>query len=188
MTEGQGPLVLVVDDEAKNLQVVGALLRERGFRVAIAMEGHQALAIAVESQPDAILLDVMMPGMDGLEVCRALRRDIRTAGIPVLFLTARTSEEDVVAGFAAGGVDYVPKPFRPEELIARVTAHAQLRRMRGLLYVCAHCQRIRNEERSWERLESYVAHHTDATFSHGVCPDCLARYFPGVDVSEDLLK
>ena len=174
------PLVLAVDDEPANLQVVGALLSRSGFRVAVALDGEQALATAIEAVPDVVLLDVTMPGMSGLEVCRQLKRDLRTAGIPVIFLTARTETEDVVAGFEAGGVDYVAKPFRAAELVARTRTHAQLHRLRGLLTVCSHCSRIRNEHQAWERLDAYVTRHSDAAFSHGLCDECLAQHFPEV--------
>jgi DNA-binding response OmpR family regulator len=173
-----GPLILAVDDEPRNLQVIGPLLSRNGFRVSFALDGARAIALAIESSPDVVLLDVSMPGMDGLEVCRALRADLRTAGIPVIFLTARTSRDDVLAGFRAGAVDYVPKPFHDEELIARVSVHAQLRRLRGLLVVCSHCQHIRTEGDQWERLDHYVARRSDATFSHGLCPTCEAKYYP----------
>ncbi len=172
------PLVLAVDDEPRNLQVIGPLLSRNGFRVSLALDGRRALELALETQPDVILLDVSMPDMDGFEVCRALRADIRTAGLPVIFLTARTSREDVLAGFRAGAVDYVPKPFHDEELIARVSVHAQLRRLRGLLVVCAHCQHIRTDGEHWERLDHYIARRTDAVFSHGLCPECEAKFYP----------
>jgi DNA-binding response OmpR family regulator len=176
-TTADGPLVLCVDDEPRNLQVLGPLLQHHGFRVAFALDGPKGLSLAVENKPDLILLDVSMPGMDGLAVCRTLQADVRTTGVPVIFLTARTAGADIVAGFKAGAVDYVGKPFQAEELIARVTVHTQLRRLRGLLTICCHCHQIRNEEHAWERMESYVSRHTDASFSHGLCPTCLARHY-----------
>lgn len=176
-TTAEGPLVLCVDDEPGNLQVLGPLLKHHGFRVAFALDGPKAISLALENPPDLILLDVSMPGMDGLAVCRALHADLRTTGVPVIFLTARTTSTDIVAGFRAGAVDYVGKPFQAEELIARVTVHTQLRRLRGLLTVCCHCHQIRNEAQAWERIESYVSRHTDASFSHGLCPTCLAKHY-----------
>lgn len=170
------PRVLCVDDEPLNLQVLGPLLQHNGFRVSLALDGAKALELARQSPPDLVLLDISMPGLDGLAVCRALRADLRTAGVPVIFLTARTASADIVAGFEAGAVDYVTKPFHAPELIARVSVHTQLRRLRGLLTVCCHCHRIRNEKADWERLESYVGRHSDASFSHGLCPTCASAY------------
>ena len=175
---GNGLLVMVVDDEPRNLQVVGALLRDAGYQVAVALDGPSALARCQENPPDAVLLDVGMPGMDGFAVCRALKADLRTESIPVLFLTARNDEASLLEGFAVGGADYVAKPFRPLELLARVRAHAHLRRLKGLLTVCAHCGRIHTPEQGWERLDRYVCRATDTAVSHGLCEECAVQHYP----------
>ena len=172
------PLALVVDDEPKNLQVVGALLRTKGFRVAVATSGARALELARQAPPDVILLDVMMPVMDGFETCRRLKAELTTSGIPVLFLTARAGSEDAVEGFRVGGADYIRKPFHADELVARVQTHAELHRLRGLLTICSGCQRIRNERAEWEKLDVYVAERAHVTFSHGLCQECLDRLYP----------
>lgn len=174
----KGLKVLVVDDEPRNLQVVGALLRERGMTVAVSTSAVRTVQMAIDGKPDVILLDVMMPDMDGFEVCSALKSDVRTAGIPVILLTARTGVEDLVKGFKLGAADYVTKPFRSEELIARVEAHAQLHQLRGLLVICSHCRRIRNEQDQWEQMEKFVSKRSPAKFSHGLCDDCLAKHYP----------
>jgi DNA-binding response OmpR family regulator len=178
IAKAKGLKVLVVDDEPRNLQVVGALLRERGMTVAVSTSAVRTLQMAVDGKPDVILLDVMMPDMDGFEVCASLRADPRTAGIPVILLTARTGVEDIVKGFKTGAADYVTKPFRAEELIARVEAHAQLHQLRGLLVICSHCRRIRVDDDHWEQLEKYVSKRTPAKFSHGLCEECLEKYYP----------
>lgn len=120
------PLILLVDDNSKNLQVLGNLLKGI-YKTAVAVNGEDALEFVKKRLPDVILLDVMMPGMDGFEVCRRLKSSPETRDIPVIFLTARTESEDVVKGFEVGGVDYVLKPFRREELLARVKTHVTLR-------------------------------------------------------------
>jgi DNA-binding response OmpR family regulator len=123
---GPRPLVLVVDDEPIVAEVVGHYLRRDGFAVVSASTGPEGLAAALEDAPQAIVLDVMLPGMDGLEVCRRLRESHVTA--PIILLTARGEEADRVGGLGIGADDYVVKPFSPAEVVARVKA--QLRRVR----------------------------------------------------------
>ncbi|MGE5680359.1 MAG: response regulator, partial [Bacillota bacterium] len=123
-------VILVVDDVPQNLEVLGTLLRGRGFKVAFASDGEQAIKSATAKVPDLILLDVSMPGMDGFEVCRILKETPETFHIPVIFLTAKSETEEVVKGFDCGGVDYIIKPFKPAELISRVTTHLELKKSR----------------------------------------------------------
>jgi len=122
--------ILVVDDNQENLRVVSNYLKESGFKIALAMNGEEALKILSSDKIDLILLDVMMPGMDGFEVCGKLKQDQKLKDIPIIFLTAKTETEDIVKGFQAGGVDYITKPFRKEELHARVNCHVELKLMR----------------------------------------------------------
>jgi CheY-like chemotaxis protein len=119
-------LVLVVDDASSNIRILHNLLRDQ-HRVVFATTGEDALEQAVRFIPDLIVLDIVMPGMDGYEVCRRLKLDAVTADIPVIFITGCTAAEDVVQGFALGAVDYVAKPFRSGELLARVAAPLKLR-------------------------------------------------------------
>ena len=119
--------VLVIDDETDLVELVRYNLEKDGFKVEGAADGETGLALAAREQPDLILLDVMLPGIDGLEVCRILRSEPRTARIPVIMLTARGAEPDRVVGLELGADDYVTKPFSPRELTARVKAH--LRRL-----------------------------------------------------------
>lgn len=119
------PTVLIVDDVPQNLAVLHDTLDESGYRVLVATRGAAAIERARQSQPAIILLDAMMPGMDGFEVCRALRADAETADIPVIFMTGLTETEDVVRGFEAGGNDYITKPVRPHEVLARIAAHLE---------------------------------------------------------------
>jgi two-component system, sensor histidine kinase and response regulator len=121
------PYILLVDDTEANLRVLGPLLRAEGWAVAAATRGQQALDIIAQRRPDLVLLDVMMPEMDGFEVCRRLRADPGLRDLPVLFITALTEEDDIVRGFREGGQDYIVKPFRQAELVARVRTHLALR-------------------------------------------------------------
>ncbi|MCC6530523.1 MAG: response regulator transcription factor [Pseudomonadales bacterium] len=129
--------VLIVDDVPDNLAVLHDALDESGFTVLVAVNGESALSSAVEAQPDIILLDALMPSMDGFEVCRRLKADLRTQHIPVIFMTGLTESEHVVNGFVAGGVDYVTKPIRISEVLARIATHLHtahsIQQMRGVL-------------------------------------------------------
>jgi len=125
--------ILLVDDNTTNLQVLHETLAGTGHKFLIAKNGESALAISQKARPSLILLDIMMPGIDGFEVCRRLKADPRTEAIPVIFLTALDDTRDKVKGFALGAVDYVSKPFQPEEVIARVNTHLTINRLRRSL-------------------------------------------------------
>ena len=128
--ENQKPLVLIVDDVPKNLQVLGSILSKEEVDIAIATNGKQALERVKQRKPDLILLDVMMPELDGFETCKILKSKQETKEIPVIFLTAKAETEDVVKGFTIGAIDYVTKPFNSTELLARVNTHLELKRAR----------------------------------------------------------
>jgi putative two-component system response regulator len=127
----QLPLVLVVDDEPGNLQLLRHILQDH-YRLLFAKDGARALELARHESPNLILLDVMMPGMSGYEVCAALKQDPATATIPVIFVTALTDTEDELEGFNAGAVDYITKPLSPPIVRARVGTHLSLVRMEAL--------------------------------------------------------
>jgi len=118
-------IVLIVDDVPENLSLLHDALDEAGYTVLVATNGESALQRARQSLPDVILLDALMPGMNGFEVARRLKADFATQQIPIVFMTGLTETEHVVAAFAAGGADYVTKPIRPAEVLARIAAHMQ---------------------------------------------------------------
>jgi signal transduction histidine kinase len=120
-------LILVVDDNLQNLKVLGNTLKENGLSPIIAKSGAAALALVKKKLPDLILLDVMMPEMDGFEVCQRLKQEDTTKDIPIIFLTAKTELEDIIEGLEVGAVDYVTKPFNTKELMARVQTHLELK-------------------------------------------------------------
>ncbi len=120
--------ILVVDDNPQNIQVIGNILRECGYKISIAMNGKEALNFVSKTIPDLILLDIMMPEMDGYETCEKLKQNDATKDIPVIFLSAKVEVDDIVKGFELGGVDYVTKPYKREELLARVKTHLRLRK------------------------------------------------------------
>jgi putative two-component system response regulator len=125
------PLILAVDDEASNLQLLRQVLQDE-YRLSFAKDGGRALELAQQERPDLILLDVMMPGMSGYEVCAALKAQAATAAIPVIFVTALTEADDELEGFAVGAVDYITKPLSPPIARARVRTHLSLVRMEEL--------------------------------------------------------
>ena len=135
-------IVLVVDDIPDNLALLYDALDESGYTVLVATHGESALQKARQARPDVILLDAMMPGMDGFEVARRLKADPTTQHIPIVFMTGLTETEHVVAAFAAGGTDYVTKPIRPPEVLARIATHVQsarlMRQARGALDAFGH--------------------------------------------------
>ncbi|WP_175489101.1 hybrid sensor histidine kinase/response regulator [Lysobacter sp. cf310] len=178
--------ILVVDDQAANLRVVGTLLQRQGYEVIPASSGDEALARYAESEPDLILLDVMMPGMDGFEVMEALRAQAPLK-VPVVFVTAAHDRDLLLRAFDAGVVDYVTKPFLPEELLARVNAHVGLKLTRDRL------ERVARER---EELVNLVAHDlknpltsvlfaSDLLRSGGCKPERVPRYLQMIHESAD---
>lgn len=127
--------ILVADDEPQNLRIIGEILKRDGLQFIFATDGAEALQAAREERPTLILLDIMMPEHNGISVCRFLKADAETAQIPVIFLSARSENNDIIEGFAAGGVDYITKPFFQEELLARIHTHIQLSQMSEMLKV-----------------------------------------------------
>jgi signal transduction histidine kinase len=155
--------LLVVDDTAANLKLLTRVLGDAGFRVRPVASGEAALAAARSEAPDLVLLDVDMPDMDGYEVCRRLKAEPALVEIPVLFLSALGETEDKLAAFAAGGVDYVTKPFRVEELRARIATHLEMQRLRKALEVRnreldASYRKLRELERMRHDLIHMLAH------------------------------
>jgi len=148
-SQNKSHLILVVDDTLKNIQVIGSTLRKEGYRIAIATNGEEAINTAQEELPSLILMDVMMPQMDGFQATKILKKDPQTKYIPVIFLTAKVDQDDILQGFKAGGVDYLSKPFHPKELLARIATQIELvqsreeiqdksRELKELLHILGH--------------------------------------------------
>ncbi len=169
--------ILIVDDDPVNMQLLEELLTENGYRVDASSDGSEALEFIENESPDLILLDVMMPGLDGYEICEKLKSSVETKHIPIIFLTAKTEVEDVVKGFKVGGVDYVSKPFNSEELMARVNTHIEIKMLRGLLPICASCKSIRDDDGYWQSVEAYFEHNNITEFSHTVCDKCADKLY-----------
>ena len=125
LDRGDSDVVLVVDDVPDNLSVLHDALDESGYTVLVATSGEAALQRAAQAVPDIVLLDAMMPGLDGFEVAKRLKAQAQTAHIPIIFMTGLTETEHLVAALEAGGVDYVTKPIKPKEVLARMGVHLQ---------------------------------------------------------------
>ena len=170
--------ILVVDDQPANLRVVAALLSRHGYEVLSAGTGAEALALAKQQIPDLLLLDMMMPGMDGFTLLAALKQDDGLATMPVVFLTAAQDRDLLLRAFDAGAVDYVTKPFMPEELLARVDAHVGLKLARdGLERVARERQELVNlVAHDLKNPLSSVLFASDMLLQHGCKPERIPRY------------
>lgn len=198
--------ILLVDDENINIQVISSALKDV-YDILVAQDGFNAIEQIKKHMPDLILLDVMMPDFNGYDVCRCIKTGESFSDIPVIFLTAVDSIEGELKGLAFGGIDYLTKPVNLDVLKLRVRNHLELKerndliraqrdllerkneeleavisrikRLEGIIPICMHCKSIRVEDSSWQRLEAYFSEHTDALFSHGVCPKCLEEHYSG---------
>ncbi len=205
-TQNIGSDVLVVDDTRENLRLLIRILAENGYKVRPVTNGRMAIIAAQIVPPDIILLDIMMPDMNGFEVCAQLKTDPRTQDIPVIFISALDEIDDKVRAFDEGGVDYITKPFEAGEVLARINTHLTIRNLQktlqmrnnalkeknrqlqqaldsvktlsGLLPICANCKKIRDDEGYWEDVEIYIRNHSGAVLSHGLCPDCVVTLYP----------
>ena len=193
---------LVADDDRVNTTLVARALEKWGLQVVVAEDGREAWELLDPVHGiDLAVLDWMMPGIDGADLCRRIRRDEARAHMYVLLLTARDSRADLVAGLDAGADDYLTKPFDPEELRARVhvglrvlglqtrlaeevvqaqKALANVRQLRGLLPICSYCKSVRTDQNYWEQVDQYLAEHSGVQFSHGICPPCFEKVFADI--------
>jgi sigma-B regulation protein RsbU (phosphoserine phosphatase) len=181
--------ILIADDERTSTMMLRLLLEQWGFEVVVAHDGTAAWERIVGVKPPALaIVDWEMPGLDGIELCRRIRATSLRSPVYVILLTARTSRQDLVAGLEAGADDYLTKPFDPDELRARIHVGqrtlgliANIKQLTGLLPICSYCKRIRSDHDYWEQVESYLTEHTDARFSHGICPPCLEKVMEEAD-------
>ena len=186
--------VLIAEDDAVSRRLLEATLAKWGYEVVVTTDGLQALEVL--SQPDApslAILDWMMPGLDGAQVCIKARELAGERLLYMILLTAKGRKEDIVEGLTAGADDYVVKPFDRSELKARINAGERILRLQaelasrvkelelaltnvkllqGLLPICCYCKKIRDDKNYWQQVDTYVADHSEAQFTHGICPDC----------------
>lgn len=155
-------VILIVDDLPENIEILGTVLRKNHYRVAVAMNGEEAVSVARNLLPDLILLDISMPGMDGFTVCKILKDDPLTAEIPIIFLTAKVESYDIVTGFSLGAVDYITKPFKSPELLIRLKTHLTIKNLQDELKRANDELEKKVEERTKElRAALEKAEHSD---------------------------
>lgn len=189
--------VLIAEDSRVARTLLTRTLTDLGFEVVVTCDGEQAWQeLQKPEAPRLVILDWMMPGLDGIDVCRKVRGVPTTEPPFVILLTGRDEKADVVAGLEAGANDYIVKPFDPAELRARVhvgrrvielqaalhdqirnleNALAQVKQLQGLLPICCYCKKIRDNQNYWHQVEIYLRDHAEVHFSHGMCPDCLDK-------------
>jgi phosphoserine phosphatase RsbU/P len=186
---------VVADDDRVAAEILSRTLQRWDFDVFVAFDGEDAWRrIQAAEAPTLVILDWMMPHLDGPEVCRRVRDQLPQASMYLMLLTALESRRDMVAGLTAGADDYIVKPFDHDELRARVmvgkrvltlqerladrvtqleAALSKVKQLRGLVPICSYCKRIRGDDQYWQQVESYISKHSDAQFSHGICPECF---------------
>jgi len=198
--------ILIAEDDVTSRMMLRTVLEIGGHEVLETQNGREALeALTGENPPRLAVLDWMMPELDGVSVCRAIR-SIPTSDPPyIMMVTAKADTDERVEGLDAGANDYLVKPVDPIELNARLRVGArvlelqaslndrirqleeardQIRVLEGFIPICMYCKHIRNDTDAWERMEQYIESHTSARFSHGVCPECMARHHPDVVVKK----
>jgi phosphoserine phosphatase RsbU/P len=191
-----GQRILIAEDDPVFCRALETTLRKWDYIVTVVRDGERAWAAFQQADaPTLAILDWMMPGLDGVEVCRRVRKSARTPTPYLVLLTAKGRKEDIVKGLESGADDYLTKPFDLAELRARLGAGerilrlqtelrervvelqdalARVKRLHGLLPICCYCKRIRDDQNYWTQVEAYISEHSEVRFSHGVCPNCYA--------------
>jgi DNA-binding response OmpR family regulator len=175
--------VLIADDEPVSRLRVRRFLLKLGHDVVEASDGWQAWEEFQRQPLPLLIVDWMMPKIDGLELCRMVRMERRAKYTYIMMLTALGGKGSYLEGIGAGADDFITKPFDADELQARLgvaerilSLQAEIRQLQGLLRICSYCKRIHDEENGWVQIERYVARRTEASFTHGICPDCYTGH------------
>lgn len=174
--------ILIVDDDPTSRIVLGATLKKLGHEVTSVSTGNEVLA-ALEAGPVPILIsDMVMPGLNGLDLCRRIREANRRQYTYIILLTAVSGKSGYLVGMKAGADDFLAKPFDEDMLAAKLVAaerilnlQFQVKELNGLLPICCVCKKVRDDKNYWQQVEAYISKRTDAKFSHGYCPDCYAE-------------
>jgi sigma-B regulation protein RsbU (phosphoserine phosphatase) len=186
--------ILIADDEPVSRRLLQLTLIKWGYEVMAVNDGREAWQALQQAEPPALaILDWIMPGLDGIEVCRRIRQMSLSLPVYIIFLTSKGSREDIVEGLQAGADDFLTKPFDTQELQARLqvgvrvvklqaelaqrikeleAALDQVNQLEGILPICSYCKKIRDDKDYWQQIESYIEAHSEALFTHSICPDC----------------
>jgi phosphoserine phosphatase RsbU/P len=189
--------VLIAEDDSVTRKMVESILLNWGYDVVLACDGDEAWqALQHENAPNLAILDWIMPGMDGVELCRKIRETKSFHSLYIILLTVKGQKKDIVEGLRAGADDYITKPFDRDELRARVqagirilelqasltsrvieleNAHANIKQLQVLLPICCYCKKIRDDHNYWKQVEEYIGQHLEVKFSHGICPECYEK-------------
>ncbi len=189
-SDTEKPRIMIVDDQTENIHMLMAVLKDE-YAVTPSLNGKAAIEKQKGTRPDLILLDILMPDIDGYDVCKGLKNDVQTKDIPIIFLTAVSEAMDAAKAFEIGAVDYITKPFNPVTVKARIKTHITLsatlkelkdaldkvKNLEGLIPICSSCKQIRDDKGFWHRVEKYIEEHSGVSFSHGLCPDCIDKMY-----------
>ena len=180
--------ILVVDDDPTLRFILKGALGKLGHSVALAKDGAEALQAFEKCHVPLVISDMLMPGMDGLELCRRIRKADRSQYTYIILLTAVEGRTGFLDGMEAGADDFITKPFDKEILAARsvvadriLKLQSQVKQLAGLLPICALCKKVRDDQNYWHQVESFIARHTDATFTHSYCPDCFKKLLSEIE-------
>jgi len=195
-----GMEILIAEDDVTSRLILESIIKKWSFEVISVDNGLTAWEICQRKNvPPIALLDWEMPGIDGPELCRRIKLLDRENPIYTILLTGRDSKEDIVTGLQAGADDYITKPFDNNELLARINVAKRLvktqlllnkkvteleralehvKTLQGIIPICMHCHSIRSDDAAWNKLEIYIEQHSDAQFSHSICPACIIKYYP----------
>lgn len=175
--------ILTADDDESARRILTRTLTALGHDVVETRDGHEAWAQYRLNNFTLIISDWMMPGLSGIELTRLVREEQRPKYAYIILLTSLEGKGHYLEGMEAGADDFINKPFDKDTLAARLRVaerilnlQAEVRQLEGLLPICAYCKKIKDEEKQWQHLESYISRRTEANFSHGVCPDCYQKH------------
>jgi sigma-B regulation protein RsbU (phosphoserine phosphatase) len=174
--------ILIADDDSTCRLILTATLKKLGHEVTVAKSAEEALAIFDTVGASLLISDMVMPGMNGLDLCRRIRAAPHPKYTYIILLTSVGGKSGYLVGLRAGADDFITKPFDEEQLAARIQVaerilglQTQVHQLVGLLPICAHCKKVRDDKNYWHEVESYIAKRTDAKFTHGYCPDCFNK-------------
>ena len=194
--------VLIAEDDRASRRLLEATLTRWGYEVLSTADGTEAWQVLQQDdRPPVVVLDLEMPGLDGIEVCRRVRESSDSQLPYIIFLSSWEGKNDITEGLRAGADDYVTKPFDSDELRARIQvgarvvklqealanrvreleeAMSRIKQLHGLLPICASCKKIRDDKGYWNQIELYIRDHSEAEFSHGICPGCVKELYPDI--------